>query len=259
MMCLYLGVLNILLGIIMMQPVLAASNNVLIAAGPAAGGTASAVITPQGRSGYSYNYNGIPNCPGYGSVPYYGGYPYGNPYSQNYPAYGGYPYYNPYNNPYYYNPYRPTYLGRYNIGGVIQPVFGAPQVIDGNWYGVGIGGTNYPFWRAPSGFYYPWANGISYSGSPILVVPPSGGGPLQTQPPVSTVISDLNNYLDEAKDGGKISADHYQDFRQKTKYLLSKQQSMAEGNGGVLDPDQEEELRKEIERLSNEVVYRVKS
>jgi hypothetical protein len=195
----------------------------------------------------TYYYNGAPAVYGQGINPY------ANPYYQTYPNYA--------NNPYRpnYNPYAPTYLGRYNIGGVVQPVYGPPQIINGNWYGINIGGNPYTYWQAPSGYYYPWSSGFSYQDRPILVMPPNGNNPLQTQPPITTVISDLDHYLDTAKADGKISESNYKELRDKAQYLLKKEQSMAEHNEGVLDPDEEVELRKDVESLSAEVAYRVKS
>jgi hypothetical protein len=114
------------------------------------------------------------------------------------------------------------------------------------------------FWRAPSGFYYPWSSGFAYTDRPILVMPPNSSNPLRTQPAITTVIADLDSYLDNAKQEGKISDDNYQDLRQRARYLLKKEESMARLNDGVLDPDQEVELRKDVESLSSEVAYRVR-
>ncbi len=232
--------------LIIQLAVVANTNNSLIAAAPTGGPASPVILPPRGEP--VYNYNG---APGYIPNPgtYYGGYPYTNPYYQNYPGYANY---------HYYNPYAPTYLGRYNIGGVIQPVFGPPQIINGNWYGINIGGNPYTYWQAPSGFYYPWSSGFAYTDRPILVTPPNGGNPMQTQPPITTVISDLNSYLNKAKAEGKISTDNYNELQQRAKYLLKKEQSMAQSNEGVLDPDQEVELRKDVESLSAEVAYHVR-
>ena len=239
------GYLSIVLTVLMVHPV-HATGDILIAAAPSTASATSTVNTPQARGESGAYYNGVPN--NYYRPGSYNGYGYGNPYYQTYPAYGNSPYY---------NPYAPTYLGRYNIGGVIQPIFGPPQLLNGNLYGVNISGNPYTFWRAPSGFYYPWSSGFGYSDYPILTMPPNGSNPLQAQPTVETVISDLNSYLNKAKADGKISTDNYQFLQQKAQYLQKKAQSMAQSNEGVLDPDQEIELRKEIENLSSEVTYRV--
>ncbi len=202
---------------------------------------AQAISPPRSGGAPVYGYNNY----GYNSGVRYGGYPaYGNPYNT---IYGGYS-----------NPYAPTYEGRYNYGGVSMPVYGPPQLISGNLYGINTGGTPAQFWRAPSGFYYPWVGGYNYRNYPIYVVPPNNTAPSQTVPPVSTVISDLDNYLDKAKEKGKISAGDYQSLRLRASDLLSKEKALAYEEGGVIDSDSEAEIRRDVEGLSAEVVHRVK-
>jgi hypothetical protein len=226
-----------------------AISQTLIAGGPSAVGTP--VMTPR-ETGY-------PTYPGYQAYPAYGtpgyapsvnyGYanPYANPYYQHYPGYGVYPTY---------NPYAPTYLGRYNVGGVVTPVFGAPQLINGSYYGINIGGNPYTFWQAPSGFYYPWSSGFSYTDRPILTMS-SDGNPLRTQPPIGTVLSDLDSYLNSAKADGKISNQNFEELQQKANKLRKREESMLARGEGVIDPDDEIELRKEVDNLSKEVASRV--
>jgi hypothetical protein len=186
--------------------------------------------------------------------------PRGYNYAQPGVRYGGYPNYNPYNTIYggYGNPYAPTYQGQYNFGGISTPVYGPPQLIRGNLYGINAGGIRGQFWRAPSGFYYPWVGGYTYNNYPIYVVPPNNTGASQTLPPISTVISDLNDYLDKAKEKGKINPADYQSLRRRASDLLSKQKSLSYAQGGVLDPDIEAEIRRDVEGLSSEVAHRVK-
>jgi hypothetical protein len=72
-----------------------------------------------------------------GGVPYgyYNGYP--NTYNN------GAQYVNPYNTMYGgYSPYASAYQGQYNYGGMSAPVYGAPQLIRGNLYGINIGGRS---------------------------------------------------------------------------------------------------------------------
>ncbi len=214
-----------------------ANGPMLIASAPSPG--APGAVPYNAPTGYYY---------GPGNA-YHGGYANTNPYYQNYPVYGNYPYGNPYYSP---------YVGRYNINGVNIPVFGAPQPLGSNLYGVTYGGAPYQFWRAPSGFYYPWAGGYNYNQYPILVMPPSSSTPVQTLPPVTTVVSDLDSYLNRAKEEGKISNENYVNLRERAHNILNKAQDDAQANGGTIDPDQEADLRRDVENLSAEVAYRVK-
>ena len=193
---------------------------------PGARGT---IITPQAVGTPAYGYNGYPA--------------YNNPYNT---MYGGYT-----------NPYYPTYQGRYNVGGISTPVYSPPQLIRDNCYGINSGGMPGQFWRAPSGFYYPWVGGYHYTNYPIYVVPPNNGAPRQTLPPVSTVISDLDSYLDKAKANGKISAGDFQTLRLRANDLLSREKAVTYEEGGVIDADSEAEIRRDVEGLSAEVAHRV--
>ncbi len=222
--------LTLLLTVIVVHPVF--SQNLVP-------GSHSAILTPQSVG-----------TPAYGNY----GYPAGNPY-------GGTPVYNnPYNTMYggYYNPYYPTYQGRYNIGGISTPVYGTPQLLRDNFYGINAGGMPAQFWRAPSGFYYPWVGGYRYSSYPIYGVAPTNGSPMQTLPPIKTVISDLDSYLDKAKENGKINAGDYESLRLRANDLLSKEKSLAYEEGGVIDPESEAEIRRDVEGLSAEIAHRVK-
>jgi len=204
-------------------------------------GSRGTFLTPQavGTPAYGYNNSGYPITNPYGGYPVYN-----NPYNTVYGGYG--------------NPYYPTYQGRYNFGGISTPVYGPPQLIHDNFYGINAGGTPAQFWRAPSGFYYPWVGGYRYTNYPIYVVPPNNGTPRQTVPPISTVISDLDSYLEKAKENGKVSAGDYQTLRLRANDLLSREKAVTYEEGGVIDPDSEAEIRRDVEGLSAEIAHRVK-
>lgn len=207
-----------------------------MALGMAGGVARPATNAPMG--GFNACNNGI-RYGGYGG---YGAYPtYGNPYNTMYGGYG-------------YNPYQ----GRYIYGGNSIPVYGMPQFIGNGMYGINYGGAVNRYWRSPSGFYYPWAGGYNYTSYPIFVMPPSNGAPSQTIPPVSTVVKDLDSYLEKAKANGKISAGDYQSLRQRASDLLSKQNSIKYEEGGSIDPENEAQIRSDLDELSAEVAHRVK-
>jgi hypothetical protein len=185
-----------------------------------------------------------------------------------YPAYRSAP--GVYNNPYYSSPYP---AGVYRTPYGTTPVYGAPYVpatpygysnlaggvptpIGGNLFGITYGNGNLKFWRAPSGYYYPWVGGYNYSAYPILITPPGAASSAPAAPPISTVVSDLNGYLDDAKKNGKISQGDFMSLKRRGSDLLSKEKSLAYEQGG-LDADQEADIRRDVEELSGEVARRV--
>jgi hypothetical protein len=206
--------------------------------------------------------------------------PYGNPYGKplgnqySNPLYGGpytNPYGNPYANPYYANPYANPYGNPYGTspyygygngvpGGYYPrlPVYGAPQLINGNFYNFNVGGGTMSLWRAPSGYYYPWMGGYNYTQYPIYIYNGTSSTPTESQPPLSTVFSDLNEYLDQAKKSGKIDENQYKHLKQRASDLIVKENSQAYENGGTADPSQESDMRRDVEGLSAEVARAVR-
>jgi hypothetical protein len=182
--------------------------------------------------------------------------PYTNPYGTPY----GNPYANPYANPYN-SPYASPYFGYgngfqsgyYGGGG-----FGAPRLINGNTYSFNVSGAPLNFWHAPSGYYYPWMGGFHYNTYPIFVYNGGSGGAAQTLPPLSTIFSDLNDYLDKAKKDGKVDQTEYEHLKRRAADLLSKENSLAYESGGTIDPSQEAEIRRDVEGLSAEVARSVR-
>ncbi|MBX9952855.1 MAG: hypothetical protein K2Y39_27015, partial [Candidatus Obscuribacterales bacterium] len=79
------------------------------------------------------------------------------------------------------------------------------------------------------------------------------------QPALTTIFSDMNKFLDEAKTKGKVSDADYNHLKLRASDLQKKERSLALANGGTLPPDAEEQLRKDVDKLGEEVAYRVKS
>jgi hypothetical protein len=197
----------------------------------------------------------VPGSPGgynpYNSAPYFNN-PYGNPYMN--------PYGNPYASPYA-NPYTSPYYGYGNGlqgGHYGRSFFGVPQLVNGNTYSFNMGGAPVNFWRAPSGYYYPWMGGYSYTQYPIFIYNGQANGASQTLPPLSTIFSDLNDYLDKAKKDGKIDEIQYEHLKRRASDLLTKENSLAYEAGGTIDSGQESEIRRDVEGLSAEVARSVR-
>src|SRR5262249_9526730 len=146
---------------------------VIIAAQPGFAGSAGGGFGGQPSAGFGTGMGmgvgtgvGVPgvSMPSAGFNPYQVA-PFGNPYS---------PYSNPYANPYanpYSNPYSSPYFGYgnglqgggYGGGYYGGGGFGAPRLINGNCYSFNVSGAPINFWRAPSGYYYPWMAGFQYN------------------------------------------------------------------------------------------------
>lgn len=190
-------------------------------------------------------------APGVYSNPYYVP---NNPYYQQYAS----PYQGVYRTPYggaavYSSPY--TYATPYANTNLYS---GLPTPIGGNLFGIRYGNGNIRLWRAPSGYYYPWVGGYNYPGYPIFITPPGAANASATSPPISTVVSDLNEYLDTAKKNGKIDSGDFLSLKRRGNDLLSKEKSLAYEGGGSLDADQEADIRRDVDELSGEVARRVR-
>jgi len=170
---------------------------------------------------------------------------------------------NPYGLNSFYGPYSP--FGPYNSGVTngytnyngysSYNVYGQPTLIGNNAYGINVNGSNLGFYRANSGYFYPWLGGYQYNGYPIYSMA-GGSSPVQSLPPLSTMFADLNDYLDTAKDKGKVSDSDYRVLKQRAKDLLSKERSVSYESGS-LDGETERDLRRDIDQLSSEVSRRV--
>lgn len=188
--------------------------------------------------------------------------PYANPYGGVTP-YGVNPY-----NPYGVNPYNPYGGGLVPSAGygVVNPYAGYPAMgmpvpVNGGYFGINIGNSRLNVWKAPSGYYYPWLPrpvGFGYQ-APIIIVNQGTQNSTPAQPALTTIFSDMNKFLDEAKTKGKVSDSDYNHLKLRASDLQKKERSLALSNGGSLPPDAEEQLRKDVDKLGEEVAYRVKS
>lgn len=218
-------------------PALAQYRGVSRGASPYVGGGGSYA---GGGSSYAGNTTGSSYAGNLGTQfvnPYSG---YGNPYA------GGYnPYLNPYGNPYSYN-------------GVPFTTFGSPYAVGNGFYGMNANGRNFNFWKAPSGYYYPWTAGYG-SGytAPIVIINQGSNSPTAARPPLSTMFTDTLKYLDEQKAAGKLSQGDYEHLKRRTLDLLSKERDLRTQGGGGLDTDQENSIRADVDTLGGEIARRV--
>jgi len=193
------------------------------------------------RPGFGYGPGVLPPY-----APQYGYTPPGYGYNQ----FGQYTYGGAYGNPFIYQPY-------------MNMNWGMPQPVGASYFSIRAGGTNFNFWHAPSGYYYPWGavpQGFAYTyAAPTLYNGTSGTDNLQpSQPPLSTVFSDLTKYLDEAKKNNKIEQGQFTHLRQRALDLQAKASDLRMQGGGTLDPSQEQLIRRDLDQVSVEVSKAVK-
>ncbi len=195
----------------------------------------------------SYGYGG-----GFG-----GGYSgYGNPYAGS--PYGSNPLYNPAGG-YGYNPWVNRYGSPYAYNGTPINSFGAPVSVGNGFFNLSSNGRNFNFWKAPSGYYYPWTAGYgSNYTAPIVIINSGSSAPQPTQPPLSTIFQDTLKYLDDQKAAGKISDADFTHLKQRALDLLSKERSLRNAAGGTLDQSQEQSIRGDVDSLGGEIAQRVK-
>jgi hypothetical protein len=169
------------------------------------------------------------------------------------PPYGGGQYiYQRGQYPYYRSPY--NYVAPFGYSGGVSGF----QPYGADLYSLSYSGSRLNLWRSQSGYYYPWVPGYNYNNFPIFVVPTGQSTPQAVLPPISVLVSDLNDYLDKAKEKGKVSEPDYISLKRRASDILNKEHSIAYEGGGTLDPDQESEIRRDVEGLSGEVARRVR-
>lgn len=138
------------------------------------------------------------------------------------------------------------------------PQFGLPQPVGGGYFSFQSGSTRFNLWKAPSGYYYPWANRGYYAGyvPPVVVV--EQGSSIASKPPIMTVMMDLRKFLDEAKSNNRMSESDYNHLSQRLKDLAGKEGMLRNSAGGTLDPALEDDIRKDLDQLGSEIQYRIK-
>lgn len=189
---------------------------------------------PYYRSGNGWGYSGGQLTPG-AVVPGRGFLPYGSSWhptagsaAANYYAGGIYP-----NPTMYYTP---------------------PAVVTGNYFRFGQAATGVTYWRSPTGYYYPWGGYVA--NSPIIVV--QEGQSQSTLPPISTILTDMEKYITEAKEKNKISEQDFISINRRIIDLRRKLSSMMRSAEGQLDPQDDTFFRRDLDTLSRDISLRVK-
>lgn len=193
-------------------------------------GLPTAGVTGQpGPGGYNYNPAYQAN-PGYGYNPAYGQYPYAN--QPGYGYYTGSPY------------------------GSYYPALGAPVPVNGGYFRFNVGGFSGSYWKAPSGYYYPFGAGAVYATPPPVIVVQQGASQV-VQPQVTDMLKDMYAFVEDQNTKKKYKTDDYQHLARRIRDLQNLESQMRNRNNGTLDPQDEEKLRKDCAMLSGDISRRV--
>ena len=110
------------------------------------------------------------------------------------------------------------------------------------------------YWRAPSGYYYPWAYG-SYPYTYAYPLIYQSGQAAQASPPVTTEFRDMQDYIDNSRAKGRLSDGDYQHLNQRLHDLVGESEDI-ESNGS--NPDQDTGLQQDLRELGLEIAHRIK-
>ncbi len=143
----------------------------------------------------------------------------------------------------------------------VYPAFGIPQPVGGGLFSVQAGQCSVNVWKAPSGYYYPYCGvppgwNVYHIPMPILMNP-QYSPPSAAEPPVSTFISDTNEFLDKSKKEKKLSERDYKNLSQRLKDLGSKEKYLRNQAGGSMDKQDEDQMRQEVAQVLKEMQWRL--
>ena len=93
----------------------------------------------------------------------------------------------------------------------------------------------------------------------IFIAPNSQEPPVAKQPPVSVQFTDTFKFLDDARKDQKLSDNDYESLKRRATDIQKKERSYRIAQGGVLDTDVENEIRRDLDNLANEIASRVKN
>jgi len=139
------------------------------------------------------------------------------------------------------------------VPGFSQPV---PFGYGRGYYTIATPKATYHFWRAPSGYYYPFYHGTFFPygyGANMY-----NQGTLQpSKPSLDVVIEDMSKFLQQAKTEGKLKDTDYAQLNKRLNDLISKTKSVRFNEGGTLSAGSEDDLRADFDHLSKEISFRL--
>ena len=136
------------------------------------------------------------------------------------------------------------------------PTYPAPVALGDNYYRFGGLSARLGYWRAPSGFYYPWCPPVYLPGLAFPTNPPiymmDQGSITEAQPPISMFISDMRTYIDTVRLKHQLDQSAYEHLSNSLNLMAARSAQIA-NSGGNLDPSNEDATRRELQLLSTEI------
>jgi hypothetical protein len=134
------------------------------------------------------------------------------------------------------------------------PAYSAPISLGGGYYQLGGLTERLGYWRAASGYYYPWfpavyMPGVAY-GPNEVIYSVQGGQLAPTQPPVGSVLSDMRQFVEQAHEKNQLDQTNYENMFRRVNDLTARASEFSAKNGGTLTAADEQQIRKEIDLLS---------
>jgi hypothetical protein len=134
------------------------------------------------------------------------------------------------------------------------PAYASPSALGGGYYQLGGLSGRMGYWRAPSGYYYPWCPtvympGVAYSQTPAIYAL-SQGNLAPVQPSVGSIISDMRNFIEDAKTKNQLDQSNYEDIFRRLNDITARSSEFSAKNGGLLNVSDERAIRRELDLLS---------
>ena len=120
------------------------------------------------------------------------------------------------------------------------------------------------YWRAPSGYYYPWmprvySPGVTYGASVPAIVTVDQGRTKAARPPLSVVFNDMRQFLDESLANNKIDRATYDRLGLRLEDLQGKEKLFnAAAPRGLMSPEDDMDIRHQIDLVSLELARALK-
>lgn len=132
-----------------------------------------------------------------------------------------------------------------------------PHRISGGLYSVKSNGIELKLWKAPSGYYYPWVHGQAFYPYNPSVVSINHGAAACAEPPLRVIINDMNLFLADAHDQGRLTREEYLHLSGRLKDLKGMWKSLRLRSGGMVDLKDEASIRRRLMQLSEEIAVRL--
>jgi hypothetical protein len=137
------------------------------------------------------------------------------------------------------------------------PAAVAPIPLGSGFYSFAALGSRCGYWRSPSGYYYPWCPPVYLPGNvytstqDIYIL--NEGQLTSVKPPIAQVLSDLRNFIEDARSKNQLDQSNYEQFAAQLNDLTSRSAQLAQKNNGMLDSSDDALIRSQLDGLISEI------